>query len=405
MEGSPLETSPLSSTPLPEGFSDQIRDLYEHLYDASYLQKHALIQAWTQAQESGGEPGQMPVRRVLIEAIESTNPGSQFYFRAAQARPFQMLLLHYVERLTIQKAARELGVSERQAYRDLRQGEDNVAYYLYHQGEGLFSNKPSGGFPAPLPAGPAAETVSPAVDLTSLVRGAAQAVERLSAQQNVNLALILPDAPLIIPSDALIARQVLVSLLSRAVQQALASVQVELKQPSGIFELEISYTLRSSGSAGPTAEEMLQTFIRQLGWSIQEDTGPDAIHRAHLKILLPGLNVLMIDDDEGFIALTRRYLTTAPVHIYPVHTGSEGIAAARQGQFGCILLDVMMPGLDGWEVLQTLRTDPRTMNIPVIVCSVFFDPELARSLGASLMLHKPTSQDDLMSGLRSLGLI
>jgi len=61
-----------------------------------------------------------------------------------------------------------------------------------------------------------------------------------------------------------------------------------------------------------------------------------------------------------------------------------------------VILDVMMPGLDGWEVLQTLRKTPRTSRIPVVVCSVFNDPQLALSLGATVFLPKPVSQGDIL---------
>jgi CheY-like chemotaxis protein len=262
-------------------------------------------------------------------------------------------------------------------------------------------------FPTPPQTGKAAAGPEPGgslVDLVSLVRGAAAAVERLAAQQNVKLDLNVPDAPWMVSSDAVIARQILVSLFSRAVQQANESVAVELRRQAGVCELVFMYHLRAPLAASLAAEALLQNFIQQLGWAILETTGPDGVLQVELRIAGPGTNLLMIDDDDGFIALIRRYLTGLPVNISAVHSGVEGIRRAQQGNIGVILLDVMMPGLDGWEVLQTLRTDPRTMNIPVVVCSVFYDPELARSLGASLMLHKPTSQEDLLAGLEFLGL-
>jgi CheY-like chemotaxis protein len=62
----------------------------------------------------------------------------------------------------------------------------------------------------------------------------------------------------------------------------------------------------------------------------------------------------------------------------------------------------MMPEMDGWELLQRLRSHPSTAAIPVIICSVFNDPELAYSLGASTILTKPVKQTDLVDALRQV---
>jgi CheY-like chemotaxis protein len=69
------------------------------------------------------------------------------------------------------------------------------------------------------------------------------------------------------------------------------------------------------------------------------------------------------------------------------------------------VLDVMMPGMDGWEFLQRLRNQPTTASIPVIVCSVINNPGLAYSLNASLFLPKPVSRRDVLDALRQLNVV
>ena len=66
-------------------------------------------------------------------------------------------------------------------------------------------------------------------------------------------------------------------------------------------------------------------------------------------------------------------------------------------------VDVMMPFQDGWEVQQRLKSEPATQHIPIIICSVLDDPELAFSLGAVAYLKKPVSQTDLGEALNGLG--
>ena len=60
----------------------------------------------------------------------------------------------------------------------------------------------------------------------------------------------------------------------------------------------------------------------------------------------------------------------------------------------------MMPEQDGWETLQALHNDDATRHIPVVVCSVLDDPELAFSLGASGFIAKPVRQEDLLRCLQ-----
>jgi Amt family ammonium transporter len=64
-----------------------------------------------------------------------------------------------------------------------------------------------------------------------------------------------------------------------------------------------------------------------------------------------------------------------------------------------ILLDIMMPGLDGWELLERLREHPRTGGVPVIVCSIVPQESLARLLGAADYIRKPVTRRALLAAL------
>jgi CheY-like chemotaxis protein len=65
----------------------------------------------------------------------------------------------------------------------------------------------------------------------------------------------------------------------------------------------------------------------------------------------------------------------------------------------------MMPDMDGWEVLQILRNTPATTHIPAVICSLFRNPELAASLGATVYLVKPIRRDDLLGALHQVGVL
>jgi CheY-like chemotaxis protein len=82
-----------------------------------------------------------------------------------------------------------------------------------------------------------------------------------------------------------------------------------------------------------------------------------------------------------------------------VRFAARAVATARDTQPAVILLDVVLPVQDGWEVLAALRTDPLTAKIPVVVCSVLPDRELALSLGAIDFLAKPVTRVTLLQTL------
>jgi CheY-like chemotaxis protein len=108
--------------------------------------------------------------------------------------------------------------------------------------------------------------------------------------------------------------------------------------------------------------------------------------------------VLVVDDNSDVIHLFRRYLEGIYEVVEAVN-GEQAIQLAREIHPRIITLDVMMPSQDGWEVLQTLKHDPATADVPIIVCSVLRERELALSLGAADFLAKPITGRQLVSAL------
>ena len=67
-----------------------------------------------------------------------------------------------------------------------------------------------------------------------------------------------------------------------------------------------------------------------------------------------------------------------------------------------MLLDVLMPQEDGWDILQSLKTLPETASIPVVICSVLSQPHLALALGAAEVLRKPISEETLLATVKKV---
>jgi signal transduction histidine kinase/CheY-like chemotaxis protein len=114
--------------------------------------------------------------------------------------------------------------------------------------------------------------------------------------------------------------------------------------------------------------------------------------------------VLVVDDDASVITLLTRYLENDGYQVIGLTESRHALETAQRlaPDLTAITLDVLMPEMDGWQVLQALKQDPRTEKIPVIVCSIVDDLDRGMQLGASEQLHKPITRDELLQALRQL---
>jgi signal transduction histidine kinase/DNA-binding response OmpR family regulator len=105
--------------------------------------------------------------------------------------------------------------------------------------------------------------------------------------------------------------------------------------------------------------------------------------------------VLVIDDDPSARELLRRMLEGVAVQIVTAKDGRGALDLARSLHPVAITLDVLMPEMDGWEVLSELKADPETRDIPVIIVTMTNDRNLGFALGATEFLTKPVRREDL----------
>jgi PAS domain S-box-containing protein len=99
--------------------------------------------------------------------------------------------------------------------------------------------------------------------------------------------------------------------------------------------------------------------------------------------------ILVIDDDPDAVYILQENLHQNEFEIIGRLNGHEGLRAARELQPQAILLDIIMPGADGWQVLHDLKSDPATSNIPVILLTIVDNKPLGVQLGAAAYLLKP----------------
>ena len=85
--------------------------------------------------------------------------------------------------------------------------------------------------------------------------------------------------------------------------------------------------------------------------------------------------ILMVDDERDLVFATRMYLEGEGYEVAAAYDGSEALEKVVDIRPGLIILDVHMPVKNGWEVLETLKADPDTRGIPVIMLTVAAEPE------------------------------
>ncbi|MEL0640170.1 response regulator [Pseudoalteromonas aliena] len=114
------------------------------------------------------------------------------------------------------------------------------------------------------------------------------------------------------------------------------------------------------------------------------------------------MKLLMIDDDTGLCELLSEYLTAQGFEIQSVHDGEQGLKLAQANDYALILLDVMLPTLDGFEVLKQLRQTKLTPVIMLTAKGEDFDRIFGLELGADDYIPKPFNHRELLARVKAI---
>jgi len=157
-------------------------------------------------------------------------------------------------------------------------------------------------------------------------------------------------------------------------------------------------TVHSEEGAGSTFTIKLPAIVREPEVPAPKDQpGQDVIsatvdRRTGDPVPPPGTCVLVIDDNTTQRDLMRRFLVKEGYCVRCAVSGEEGLRLAREMRPIAITLDVLMPEMDGWEVLKALQADPELSEIPVIMLTMVDDPERGIRFGATEYLTKPVNR-------------
>jgi CheY-like chemotaxis protein len=370
------------------------------------LQRHVLAAIY--ADGGSAEPAAHRLRREFLDAIEGLNPGRTVSFRSPHMRIYNLLSLHYVQSLTLQEAIDELAISIRQAYRDLKQAHRSIAEIIWTKRQHTTPD-------AEPPAIDSLTSLSSelaqidmhrqVIDIRQPIRAAHKTVEPLSRQRGITMVLDMPNSPVYLSTTPTLTQQVFVNLLSTVIRESQGDeVTVALHvQPDKATDLLIDLAAESAESI--LLSMALMQAADQLGWRVHQFARGPSLQRIRVQLAADHPTILIIDDNDALIDMMSRYLTQQACQVISANNGQDGWRLARELPPDAIILDVMMPHVDGWELLQRLRTHPDTVSIPIIICSVFDDPDLAFSLGATDFLPKPVNQHDIIAALHRVQLI
>jgi len=112
--------------------------------------------------------------------------------------------------------------------------------------------------------------------------------------------------------------------------------------------------------------------------------------------------VVVIDDDRASLDLMSAYLSGDGVRVVRARDGKEGLDAVHRLRPVAAVLDILLPGMDGWAVLEELRADPKTQGLPVIITSIVDDRSRGLAAGAGEYLVKPVGREELLGALRRM---
>ncbi|SHI90155.1 response regulator [Cycloclasticus pugetii] len=155
-------------------------------------------------------------------------------------------------------------------------------------------------------------------------------------------------------------------------------------------EIKVNSAKGSGSTFTVTLPIDLSTLVKiktYLAEQPKENTSPESS---------PKGSILIIDDDPQVHTLLSRHLNKMPFKIITAQDGKAGVKKAREHAPSVIILDIMMPEMNGWTVLQILKSDQRTAHIPVVMSTFLDEKKKAFELGAIDYLNKPVNKNNLL---------
>lgn len=395
------------------------RDLHRalvHLYDPGELARSPLVRLFRVEQQTNPASA---LQRILNEAIAALKPPAGTPPQAVAWRTYRLLFHRYTEQCTQVEVASILALSERQLRREEHAALKALASYLWTQyGLDLYASSPAEP-PLPVQAGTPSSreaemewllrsTTGEAADVAEAIEAALKIASPLLERLRVRAeAATAEDLPRVALQPATL-RQALLNTIMPAARAAAGSLVCIAAQAQGQWIEVTVQPLKSKGApAAPSHEdaESLEMARQLAGLAGGTLTVASEAEGFVTRLNLPAAEqvaVLVIDDNADTLHLFQRCLAGTRYPYIGARDPEQALALAEKLRPRIIVLDLMLPGVDGWEVLGRLREHPRTRGIPIVVCSILPQEQLALTLGAAAFIRKPVSRASLLEVLDRL---
>jgi CheY-like chemotaxis protein len=394
-----------------DDFESFVKDGLSKIYDYTLLESNPMIKNIIIPSSNFAESKGKYLRDVLFETIESLKPIEKEYdLNAPEWRTYFVLKKRYVEGLNSIEVAKLLSISERQYRRYLKRAINSISqrlwdrYQLNKTQDRIDNNE--------ITSPQAFSIIWEEVDLVIITKGVINLLSNRIEQEKVNYAFQDLGVPILVNSDRVILRQILIDLLNNLMHFGANDFTFSLEQKENVKSLVITASVSKTEFSLLDAtkidqENSLNYWSEKLNIKLEENLtyNPSRIDLKLSFIEKEQKTVMIVDDQEPALRMFTRYFSRTNFKIIGLSKGTKVLVKAKELQPALILLDIMMPKMDGWEVLQSLKLDETTKNIPVIVCSAWGEPELAKSLGAIDFLRKPVRQRDLLSAISRIGIL
>jgi CheY-like chemotaxis protein len=397
--------------PAPSPFVRQVRHALAHLYDPDILRTHALLGPLALGNRANP---QTALRETLLAAIESLRPAPTVPVDSRAWRVYRVLQCRYVQQLPQEQTAHQLGVGVRHVRREQRVAVQALADAL-HQKCGLLEAEPGPnhadmaarfeGEATWLKSGGEGEPAS----LPEALSAALRLVAPLGAAREVQLETPpSPDLPPVAIHPAAL-RQAVVSVASCAIRRAPGG-RVRFSAGCEGRQAWLRVVASGRGALVPGSDEEAASLeaaraLLSLDGGRLETAERVGVVALTLAVPVAGaVDVLLVDDNADFAQLFGRYVAGTRYRLHCLSDTDRLFPWLSERRPQVIVLDVMMPGVDGWEVLGRLRQHPLTADLPIVVCTIVPERELALTLGATAYLPKPVTRQALLGALyRALG--
>jgi CheY-like chemotaxis protein len=384
-----------------EDFLQQVHECLSNYYEYSFLRNHPLVKALT-PQSAGEALHIQDFRRTIDELLARLRPGDDSPLSSKYARHYKILFMRYIDQLSIQQILYHLDISERQYYRDHAKAMETFCHIIWDRMHGIEESDVG-----PLQGNSISiqseiwrvhnqEDSAQLENLTALLESTVVAMHGLAEQHGATIRLLPFEDDLGLYIDPTVLRQAIIWIISQLLMASANPVQIDLYCKARDTKLSITFSTSGETTLALEKQEVLQYLTEALGATLSSQKS-----QVVLEVPAGQDNILIIDDNPDAIELLKSYLVDQPYHVLTALDGTLGIQLARKVQPAVIVLDIMLPKQDGWEILQNIKHYPSTQYIPVLICSVLDTPDLAISLGADGFLKKPPSKNEFQNAVES----